>query len=668
MKIGAGYIPLESRYPLRGLNSSVPSTQLDPSFSPSLNNMQIREGVVFKRSGYYELDDTLTMVGDVLATTDFQKLDDTRILIALTSKRQYKLIAGTGWTDITAVQSQHAIKEADTGSDFFKISDDHTALFLVGSKFTVIGSTGNNATYIVTVVAFSGGQTQIDVAAVPDATADGFINGVEYPIIAVTSGINGTFTIDGDIQTLFGAGVKFVIEGSTGNDAEYTVVSVTLTAGDTVITVSSVPDGTVDGTIFRIQELTTIEGDYIDWVIGTDNSTHKIYMTNGRDRPRFWDGTTSRFLLWHPEFTGFTTCRTLEVFFDYLVLGNYTLAGTNVKFVAWSDVAEFETFNTGDSGTLLIPGISGQILRLDPLGDRLMIYSADTIAALIFLGGSIVFASQIILRDTRLVSAQSMVNIGPAHLFAAQENIYFFDGTRSTRPVGDVIRDFYKRDLDFEFGARLFMFNDVARRLVFIVVPTTAVISSTRSIVYVLDYNVFDLNQFIWTRIEYNDRPHSLGFFARRTAPDWDDPPDNPWNEEVGIWDDESERINFPVRVMGSGSKVHLLDETQRDDDDTATTGLYETLDFVVPIADQSALGRWGEIEADLAGAEVKVYYSTDQGRLWTLVETQALLGEFQQYHFPIDTTSRTLRVKFESTDYFSLRWIRVWVRPEGPR
>lgn len=667
MKLGAGYIPLESRYPLRGLNSSIPSTQVPSSFSPRLSNMLIREGVAYKRPGYYEFATTVTLVGDVLALMDFQKLDDTRILLALTSKRQYKYNDGTtAWVDITATGGQHAIKAVDTTNNWFKITDDHTALFLVDTEFVVTGSTGNDGTKKVTAVSFSGGQTQITIASVTNATVDGVITGVQYDITAVNAAAN-TITIDGDLTALFKTEDTFVVEGSTDiPDGTYTLFSnSTLSGGDTVLTtVEDVTGSTADGTVHRHIPLTTIEGDYIDWVVGTDNNTHRIYMTNGRDRPRFWDGVTGRFILWHPELVGFSTCRTLEVFFDFMILGNITLAGANVKLIQWSDIAEFETFGSGSGGALLIPGIEGQILRLEPLGDRLFIYSRDTIVAIVFIGGSIVFASEVILRDTRLVSAQAMVNIGPAHLFASQENVFFFDGTRSTRPVGDVIRELYKQDLDFEFGSRLFTFNDVARRMISIVIPT----SSTTSVVYILDYNVFNLNDFKWTKLEYTDRPQSFGYFSRRTGPTWLDPPATTWEEEVGTWADESERKDFPVRVLGSGSKVHLIDETTSKDNGTAITASYETHDFVVPVADQSSFGRWAEIEVDLAGQSVDIHYSTDQGRIWTLVETKIIVGTFQQYNFPIDTTSRTLRVKLESKKFFSFRWIRVWVRPEGPR
>lgn len=73
----------------------------------------------------------------------------------------------------------------------------------------------------------------------------------QFTIDAVSTGAN-TFTItgDGDLSTSFLDSSEFTVEGSTGNDGQYVVVSTTF-AGDPdfVITVASVTNATADGTI-----------------------------------------------------------------------------------------------------------------------------------------------------------------------------------------------------------------------------------------------------------------------------------------------------------------------------------------------------------------------------------------------------------------------------------
>ena len=72
----------------------------------------------------------------------------------------------------------------------------------------------------------------------------------EMTIVAATAGTPGSFEVGSDQTTVFSAGVKFRVFGSTGNDGEYTVVSSSYSAGpNTTIDVASVADGTDDGSI-----------------------------------------------------------------------------------------------------------------------------------------------------------------------------------------------------------------------------------------------------------------------------------------------------------------------------------------------------------------------------------------------------------------------------------
>lgn len=80
----------------------------------------------------------------------------------------------TGDRYIVDVDS-HAITEANTVSDFFKVSGDITAQLSVGEVFAVVGSTGNDGAYTINAISFAAGETQIDVTTVPDGTADGNI-------------------------------------------------------------------------------------------------------------------------------------------------------------------------------------------------------------------------------------------------------------------------------------------------------------------------------------------------------------------------------------------------------------------------------------------------------------------------------------------------------------
>jgi len=109
-----------------------------------------------------------------------------------------------------------------------------------------------------------------------------------------------------------------------------------------------------------------------------------------------------------------------------------------------------------------------------------------------------------------------------------------------------------------------------------------------------------DLKKFRWTRNVLNDLPTAFGFFFRRTgSPDWDDPPNGalPWEDDEGPWGNESEQKDFPQKMLGAKSQVFLMSELVRPDDTVDVTATYETIDFVVPVAALSHLGRWLPID-----------------------------------------------------------------------
>lgn len=70
-----------------------------------------------------------------------------------------------------------SITGVDTSAETFTISGDHRGVFAIGNTFTVSGSSGNDGSWIVSNIVYSGGNTEITVTGdITDSTADGNIN------------------------------------------------------------------------------------------------------------------------------------------------------------------------------------------------------------------------------------------------------------------------------------------------------------------------------------------------------------------------------------------------------------------------------------------------------------------------------------------------------------
>lgn len=145
------------------------------------------------------------------------------------------------------------IISVDQGTPNFAIQDDQTAIFNLGTSIFVDESTGNDGFYTIVSVIFSAPATLIEVLeSIPDATVDGILGLSKqiFSIIAVTTGVGGVFTLTGDFTAHFGTGTNVEVEVSTGNDAVYTISSISLVLGNTEITVvENVLDATADGLI-----------------------------------------------------------------------------------------------------------------------------------------------------------------------------------------------------------------------------------------------------------------------------------------------------------------------------------------------------------------------------------------------------------------------------------
>lgn len=415
------------------------------------------------------------------------------------------------------------------------------------------------------------------------------------------------------------------------------------------------------------------EEDTIDWsvLIGTDDDDEAakwFVFTNGKDKPRYWDGTMDKFGLYEPDIPSFVTCRAIAQFYGHVVLANVTTTDQARQAVIWSDTGKLLDFTGENSGLQTVTEASGDLLRLIPLGDRLVIYADNSISMIAYVGGSIIYSFETSLQETRLVSPRCVVNIGPFHVFMSQEDIVLFDGSRLTTPIGQKIYREYREILSVEHRERSFAFHDSAKRTIWFAVP----IDDATSIFYTLEYNLQDYNASVWLRQRTAARPYALGFFSRDNTLAWDSPAlaGLSWNQITFTWGQASLRKAFPVRVIGTSSRVLLNDETLPNDSNTVIESYWDSIDFTVPGAFESENGRWLEIEIELSGIEVDVYISIDEGETYTLLEHLELTPKFVVYKVLCDVVSPHTRVRLKNacldSDFLFTGFLRLWCTPAG--
>lgn len=483
-----------------------------------------------------------------------------------------------------------------------------------------------------------------------------------------------SFQITGDHTADFTPGRLFPV--TTGlNKGVYTVVTSAFGAGVTVINTIEFPPfgGVVAGNIVIADDFDTDDDASIDFEALTDINGHRLVITNGTDVPRVWSGSLSEdFEDWQPDYPDFITMRTIKVHNEHLFLGGITTTSqVEGQIIAWSTAGDFETFVSGTAGAQLLYQLKTAIKAMRSLGDRLAIYSDDAIMTGVFVDVPAVFAFEMVIPEgVRLTSMNGFVSINVGHVILTDENIYLFDGTRGLRILGNEIRSDYKKVKDQERLHEICALNDYSKRTLYIAIPDV----SGGVMVYTVEYDIFDLANVSWARERYADDPTAWGFFVNRSESlTWEDASWEPagmlWSAELGTWAEQAEQMFFPIRAFGSSDGyVFICTEGVLTDDGIAVEQSYETKDFTVPEAFHSLLGRWGELEMELSGTSVDLSYSTDLGNNFTALETVSLTGSPVSYRIPFDDVSRTIRFRLVSQSNYELRWLRTWVRPNGPR
>lgn len=680
MKQRSGYLPVQAQVPFRGLATSFPPNRIQPEWSPDLLNVTIRDGTVRRRAGYMKLGQTLD--GVILGLTEFAKIGSSDVMVVFTSLAQYYYKVDTNeFIDISIEEvDTYNITGVTTGDPSFLTANNMSTDpdMVSGTKFIVTGSTANDGVYTC-----SGNPTLTitTVETMPDDTIDGVISATSRHQIASNNAT--TFTLAaglGDVSSDYPAGKIVYCKDSTGADGTYKVVSAANSPTDVVV-VETIPDLSGDGYLTRRDNRTYTEGDIINFEPAVDINSKRLLMTNGVDSPIQWFGDTAdedgHFLRWVPLFANFVTCKTFRVFKEHLILGDVTGAASEPQLAAWSDSGDFEDFENGNSGSQLLYELTTGIQQLVNLGDRLIIYSNDAIASGIFIGGTFIFAFEVIIPEgVRLASSKGIVSINVGHIYASEENFYLFDGTRGLRSLSDIIRTDYKALKDQNTIYKMAAINDYSKKTIFIAFPT----QDNLGIIYTMEYDAFDLSKRVWSKERYSDIPRAFGFFVNTIAYLWDDTKAElvlaaalgqsflHWGDEVGTWANEGQQLNFPVRIFGDASgTVYLINEGVLSDNGVNSPGFFETGEFTVPEEFLSTFGRWVELEFEAKGETVKITVVHEETS--TVVdEALTLDGNVDTYRIKFDVSARALRVRFDFDEYFELTWVKVWVRPGSQR
>ena len=616
MKIRQSHVPLDSGFPYKGLDSVSPATIMNPSYSPSMLNMVIKDGRPTSRPGYEALSSGLS--GTVMLSEEFITADGTKWLVVATTTREYYYDGTTdSYVEVTA--GYGTVTEIDhvTGAnnDENAITGDFTLVYTSGTNIVVSGCTNseNNGTFTVVSSSEAGGTTTVLVSE------DTLVDEGSPPAAARAR------------QERTGSELNMV-DFTQGSDSSGTYFF--LTNG---VDSPRYWNGADDFGLYN-DDLITFSGAFVSCktmeILDTYMVMGGIYTDAEEYRIVAWSDTTDFFL-----YTG----------------GN---SGTNLVSEAIGDIWKL----TSLSDRIAIYTQGGSVHLMSHVGQ------------------AVLFAWDTILTGLSLVGPRAIVNLGAFHILLSREGFFIFDGTRLLRPYGkELISRFVKDNLSPEFAIRAFGFHDTPNNHAYFVLPTGEDASVTLLLEYDLgDFRNSTWMPLAYTdrptSMGFYSRHDDLTWDAMDIT-DW-----LSWEELAFDfkWSDRSIEQGFPVRVIGAADAVYKAEDTLADDNGVAFTSRWESVELTVPLAFRSSTGRWLEIEGELQGTSVDVEYSVDSGETWTFAGVESdgtdadgvtLTTGWQKLKFLIDVVSDTLIVRLSCPDAslgFSHRDLRVWVIEGG--
>jgi hypothetical protein len=172
----------------------------------------------------------------------------------------------------------------------------------------------------------------------------------------------------------------------------------------------------------------------------------RLLATNGIDPVKVWKNTGTMVNLGGVPFT---KAKILKRKTPFLLAFNTNNIGDTAA--EWSTDSDIETWTPGTSraGNYNIRDLESEIVAVEDLGDRLAVYSRNSLVLGQFIGGANVFGWQRAVRGIGAVSRRSVVSLDPFNYGLAQDGIFKTDGVSFQWVDDPAMTKFIKDNADF---------------------------------------------------------------------------------------------------------------------------------------------------------------------------------------------------------------------------
>lgn len=428
------------------------------------------------------------------------------------------------------------------------------------------------------------------------------------------------------------------------------------------------------GTRTEITRAAPFTGTVADrWVGGAWNGL--FVMTNGVDKPQFWNGNVATDFADLTNWTATKLCKAIRGFRRYLVALDITASGTRYPFrVLWSALADpgsvppsWDTADpTREAGEVDIVDAGGPLVDALPLGDQLIVYSPSSMHSMREIGGPLVMSIQQIPGRVGMLARHCAVDTPVGHVVLTAGDVVTHQGGPARSIANGRVRNAIFDELD----------NDGAEKACFVAANPSA---SEVWVCYPTDGSGVAKRAAVWSWAQdawtFRDLPGATaGASGQTPLPQSGDA----WDTVTGTWDTAGAATwggkaiapNDMHLVLAHRAPAIALADAAGNDLGADITALAERTGMHLGEPDRVKLlrGVWPRIDGP-AGAQVSIQFgasmSPDVPPTWQPAATYTVGSSIKVDGF---ASGRYLALRLGSTGgvVWRLRGLELDVVPGG--
>lgn len=346
-----------------------------------------------------------------------------------------------------------------------------------------------------------------------------------------------------------------------------------------------------------------------------------------------------------------------------LIMGSTYESSTYLPWrVAWSDVADI-TVVRDDSYKDTVEDDISAIQAFSFSGEYMVIYKQSTVLKMRYVGGDSTFGFYTVWRYG-LLAMRSVIEYNNINFLLSHDDVYIFDGNQFRAIATNRIRNHLFSHMN---RARLqYFFGSFDEKYKEYWLWTVVVGQSYPTCVY-----VYSLQRNSWSYFEFEPTT-CVGKYYSLSGLTYD--------ELIGTYNQQNWTFNSgtlagtlrtPIMCLAAGD-VYTYDDRLAEDyiiNNAGTAIAYRLITRDVIYADLGRKDRTQRVHFEAAGESTTVGHSTNYSQdvnEFVNKVTIALDGENREKHYWPDTVFEKIRLSFEGSGQFILRWIQAFSITEG--